>query len=311
MSNDSWIIIADDVPAGSLSAMARGLDGRVTAIVAGPRERAEAVAVFGVDAVVWYATDAVTPAEAWAAAVAEAAAKAQPRLVLAANAPAARVLVGAVAARLGAAITSSVMAVTLEEDRVLVKRLVAEERAVEVLDAESFVAGLIIEGGDEAEPSAVAAEITAATQAEPEDRMKVLATHVDMGGAELAGADRVVGVGLGIGSKDKIALIEELAAALGAALACSLPLCDSYRWFEHSRVVGSSTQRISPRLYLAIGISGSPQHMMGVRGAKTIIAINNDPEAPIFGKCTYGIVGDLNAVVPVLTTALSDSYRNE
>ncbi|NLI91441.1 MAG: electron transfer flavoprotein subunit alpha/FixB family protein [Peptococcaceae bacterium] len=261
MSNDSWIIIADDVPAGSLSAMARSLDGRVTAVVAGSRERAEAVAVSGVDALVWYAADDVTPAEAWAAVVAEAAAQAKPRVVLAANAPAARVLVGAIAARLGAAITSS-----------------------------------------------VTVEMTAAANVEPGDSLKVVATHVDTGGgANLASADRVVGVGLGIGAKDNLALVKELAVAFRAELACSLPLCDDYRWFEHSRVVGPSTQRTSPRFYLAVGISGQPQHMMGVRGAKTIIAINNDPEAPIFGKCTYGIVGDLNAVVPVLTAALSDS----
>ena len=75
-------------------------------------------------------------------------------------------------------------------------------------------------------------------------------------------------------------------------LACTKPLCDNYRWLKKSHLVGSSAHRISPRFYLAVGISGQPQHMMGVRGAKTIIAINSDPEAPIFGKCTYGIVGD-------------------
>ena len=92
-----------------------------TAIVVGSRERAEAVAVSDVDALVWYNTDDVTPAEAWTTVISEAAAEAKPRVVLAANAPAARVLVGAIAARLRAAITSSVIAVTLEEDRVVVE----------------------------------------------------------------------------------------------------------------------------------------------------------------------------------------------
>ena len=304
MGNDSWIIIADDIPSGSLSAIAGSLGGRVTAVVAGSRERAEAVSVSGADALVWYASDDATPAEAWAAVIAEAAAEAKPRVVLAANAPAARVITGAIAARLGAAITSSVMAVSLEEDRVVVKRSVAEGRAVEGLDTDGFFAGLIIEGWDEAEPSSAAAEITAAN-VEPADNLKIVSTYVDTGsGVDLTSADRVVGVGIGIGAKEKIALVEELAASLHGELACSLPLCDNYRWFEHSRVVGSSTQRISPRLYLAVGISGQYQHMMGVGGARTIVAINNDPEAPIFGKCTYGIVGDLNAVVPVLTAAL-------
>lgn len=299
MSNDSWIIIADDVPFGSLATIAGGLDGRVTAVVAGSRQRAKAAAVLGVDNVLWYATDDTTPVEAWAYVIADAAAEAKPRVVLGANAPGARVIVGAIAARLGAAITSSVMEVTLEGDQLVVKRYIAEGRAVEVLATDGCFAGLILEGGDESECSAAAAEIITAVNVKPGDSLKVTATHCDTGGADLASADRVVGVGLGIGPKDNLALVEKLADALQAEIACTLPLCDDYRWFEHARVVGSSTQRISPRLYLAVGISGQPQHMMGVSGVKTIIAINNDPEAPIFNKCTYGIVGDLNTVLPL------------
>lgn len=306
MSNDCWIIIADAVPTGLLSQIARGLDGWVTAIVVGTRELAEAVAVSDVDALVWYNTDDLTSAEAWSTVIGEAAAESKPRVVLATNAPAARALVGAIAARLRAAITSSVMAVTQEENQVVVKRSVADGRAVEVLSTDGFVAGLIIEGGDEAERLSGKVEISAVVNVVPDDCIMVVETHEDMGGAELAIADRVVGVGNGIGTKDKIALVEELASVLRAELACTKPLCDNYRWLKKSHLVGSSAHRISPRFYLAVGISGQPQHMMGVRGAKTIIAINNDPEAPIFGKCTYGIVGDLNSVVPALTAALLD-----
>ena len=136
--------------------------------------------------------------------------------------------------------------------------------------------------------------------------LTITATHAgEEGGASLASANRVVGVGRGLTGKDQLALAEALAEALGAEIACSLSLCDDYRWFEHGRVVGTSTQRIAPRLYVSVGISGQPQHMTGVRGAKTIVAINNDPEAPIFRACAYGIVGDLNKVVPALTEALS------
>lgn len=306
MNNDSWIIIADDVPAGPLSLMARGLGGRVTAVVVGSRERAEAAAVTGVDEVIWYAVNEEIPVEAWTECIAKAAEKDRPRVILAANMPMARVFVGATAARLGAAVTSSVMAVMLEEGRVIVKRSVAEGRAVEVLETEGFVAGMIIEGAEEEEASSVSAKITAVTDHVPEDNIKVEATHVESGGADLSSAERVVSVGAGIGSKDKIELVRQLADAFHAEISCSLPLCDNYRWFDHSRVVGSSTQRISPRIYLAVGISGQPQHMMGVRGARTIIAVNNDPEAPIFAKCNYGVIGDLNKILPVLTTALAE-----
>jgi len=306
MNNDSWIIIADDVPAGSLSLMAKGLGGRITAVVVGPRERAEAVSLTGVDEVIWYATDDKVPVEAWTETIAEAAKNAGPRVILAANMPMARVLAGAAAARLGAAITSSVMAVMLENDKVVIKRSVAEGRAVEVLDTKGYVVGIIIEGAQEEEASSVKAQITAVTDKVPGENIKAGEIHIETGGADLSSAERVVSAGAGIGSKDKIELIKKLADVLHAEISCSLPLCDNYRWFEHSRVVGSSTQRISPRIYLAVGISGQPQHMMGVRGARTIIAVNNDPEAPIFTKCNYGIIGDLNKILPVLTTALAE-----
>ncbi len=306
MNNDSWIVIAEDVPAGSLSFIARGLGGQVTAVVAGPQERAEAVSAAGVDEVLWYdAEKNNVPAEAWVKAITAEAEKRKPRLVLSANLPMSRVITGAVAARLGAAITSSIMAVTLENDRVTVKRSIAEGRAVEVLCTDGFVAGMIMEGAEEAEPSAERAKITAMTGEEPEGSVGITATYTEAGGVDLSSAERVVSVGAGIGSKERIELVKELAKAFHAEVSCSLPLCDNYRWFEHSRVVGSSTQRISPRIYLAVGISGQPQHMMGVRGAKTIIAVNNDPEAPIFSKCNYGIIGDLNKILPVLTEALS------
>lgn len=305
MNNDSWIVLADDVPAGSLSRMAGGLGGRVTAVVVGPKERAESVSVAGVDEVLWYDTGSV-PAEAWAKAITAEAERVKPRLVLSANLPMSRVITGAVAARLGAAITSSVMEVTLEDDHMVIKRFVAEGRAVEVLSTGGFAAGLIMEGAEEAEPSAAGAKITPMVNAEPSGSIQVKATHTETGGVDLASAERVVSVGAGIGSKEKIELVRELANAFHAEVSCSLPLCDNYRWFEHTRVVGSSTQRISPRIYLAVGISGQPQHMMGVRGARTIIAINSDPEAPIFSKCNYGIIGDLNKILPVLTAALSE-----
>ncbi|MBQ3302314.1 MAG: electron transfer flavoprotein subunit alpha/FixB family protein, partial [Eggerthellaceae bacterium] len=144
--------------------------------------------------------------------------------------------------------------------------------------------------------------------AEASDSLEVIST--DAASADASGlltAERVVGVGLGIGGKENLSLIDDLADALGAAVACTLPLCDNYRWFEHSSVVGTSTQKISPRLYVACGSSGAPQHLAGVRGAKVIVAINNDPEAPIFRECSYGIVGDVVKVLPVITEAIKEA----
>ena len=292
MSNNVVIIVADEVPVGTLLAVAKRAGTNVKAVVAGSRALADTVAAGGVASVAWIDVPEATPAEAFAGTVVEAVKALEPGVVLAPNAAASRVLTGAVAAELDAAVASSVSNVAFEGDVKVVDRLVAEQRAVETIETTAPVVALVADGSDDVEATAAApVEAVAEGAVAP---LTITATHAG-----------VVGVGRGLTGKDQLALAEALAEALGAEIACSLSLCDDYRWFEHGRVVGTSTQRIAPRLYVSVGISGQPQHMTGVRGAKTIVAINNDPEAPIFRACAYGIVGDLNKVVPALTEALS------
>lgn len=113
----------------------------------------------------------------------------------------------------------------------------------------------------------------------------------------------LVSVGRGIGSQDSIALVEELAQALGAAVSASRPVVDQ-GWLPKGRQVGKSGLTVKPRLYLAVGISGAPEHIEGMRGAELIVAINTDPNAPIFDAAHYGVVADLFDVVPALTEKL-------
>ncbi len=120
---------------------------------------------------------------------------------------------------------------------------------------------------------------------------------------DLTAAEIIVSVGRGIQDKENLVLIEELASALGAELAASRPICDN-GWLPMERQVGSSGQTVAPKLYLAVGISGAIQHLVGMKGSKTIIAINKDPNAPIFEVADYGVVGDLFEVVPALTEAI-------
>jgi electron transfer flavoprotein alpha subunit len=116
---------------------------------------------------------------------------------------------------------------------------------------------------------------------------------------DLTAADLIVSVGRGIKEKDNIHIVEDLAKALGAELAASRPICDN-GWLPMERQVGSSGQTVSPKVYLAVGISGAIQHLVGMKGSKTIVAINKDSNAPIFEVADYGIVGDLFEVVPAL-----------
>jgi electron transfer flavoprotein alpha subunit len=120
---------------------------------------------------------------------------------------------------------------------------------------------------------------------------------------DLASAQLIVSVGRGIREAENLPMVQELATALGAELAASRPICDN-GWLPMERQVGSSGQSVAPKLYLAIGISGAIQHLVGMKGSQCIVAINKDPDAPIFEVADYGIVGDLFEVVPALTEAV-------
>ena len=132
----------------------------------------------------------------------------------------------------------------------------------------------------------------------PEEPFRESAAELDLGAAEL-----IVAVGRGIREAGNIELVREFAAALGAELAASRPVCDS-GWLPIERQVGSSGQTVAPKLYIAVGISGAIQHLVGMKGARTIVAINKDAGAPIFEIADYGIVGDLFEVLPALTDLL-------
>ncbi|HEY6273995.1 MAG TPA: electron transfer flavoprotein subunit alpha/FixB family protein [Terriglobales bacterium] len=157
--------------------------------------------------------------------------------------------------------------------------------------------------GDKAEAGASPAPVEAvnaevpdsAMRNQPEDPFKEAKQAVDLTQAEI-----IVSVGRGIKEQKNIEIAKALADALGGEIAASRPICDS-GWLPMDRQIGSSGQTVAPKVYLAVGISGAIQHIVGMKGARTIIAINKDAEAPIFEIADYGVVGNLFDIVPALT----------
>lgn len=172
----------------------------------------------------------------------------------------------------------------------------------EMVKASVYVATLRAGAFAPAEPSDSPAEILELPPAAP----KVLATRFvgyvkqAAGDVDITAQKILVSVGRGIGGPENVALAQELAGHLNGAVSCSRPVADK-NWLPKTRQVGISGQSVRPRIYLALGISGAFQHMAGMQGAETIIAVNKDPKAPIFRVAHYGIVGDLFEVLPLVT----------
>jgi len=168
------------------------------------------------------------------------------------------------------------------------------------LQAGAYRADQVADGSASVEafaPTISASEI----RTRPLDLFREAQRAVDLSAAEL-----IVSVGRGIKEADQIPLVQKLAAALGAELAASRPICDA-GWLPMERQVGSSGQTVAPKMYMAVGISGAIQHLVGMKGSRIVVAINKDPNAPIFEVADYGIVGDLFQVVPELIAAVEKS----
>ncbi|CAG9412030.1 FAD-binding protein [Providencia alcalifaciens] len=230
-------------------------------------------------------------------------------LLLLPNTRRGKLLAARLGARLQAAVSNDAATVVIEDNKPVIKHMVYGGLAFgsETLSS-SFSIATVATGTFDAASSNASLSGTAQVAQWIEPKQPVVRTSVQQkagNSVELDKARLVVSVGRGIGSQENIAIAKALADSIGAEIACSRPVAENEKWMEHERYVGISNLMIKPELYLAVGISGQIQHMVGANGAQTIVAINKDKNAPIFQFADYGIVGDLFKILPALTQQLA------
>jgi electron transfer flavoprotein alpha subunit len=297
-----WVVAPEPAGAATLALGARALADSVNAVVVGGDE-----ALPGTDLTVAVPAppDGVL-VESYATPIADLLRSRGARLVLLGSDVSSRLLAGLVAAKLGTSVLTASTAEAAGDD-IAITRTAYAGLAVATERPTGSPAVLVVAPGvlpPQAPTGAGRAERVELSPAA--DGTHVVEVRPKTGeSVDLAAATRVVGVGRGFAAEADLGLARDLADALGAELACSRPLAEGLGWLPAERYVGVSGATIRPDLYVAVGISGQVQHMVGVNHAKVIVAINRDKNAPVFGQADLGVVADLYDVLPALTNALS------
>lgn len=317
MSRDIWFVVEHEGGkahrgAAELAAAARRLGDRVTGVVCAAPGGDLAEQVAGLcDRVLLLESDLLTSytPEAWAQAIVAAAGSGAPAAILLPHAPLGRDLAPVLAARLRSGVLSD--CIQLQWDAGVVATRAAYRRKLLVRErvGEGTTAVVTCQRGAfaaAAPGTAGTIERAAVTIDSGSVRSRVLSTEsAPRGEEDITQAEVVVAGGRGLGDAEKFQLVKQLADALGGVVGASRPVVDQ-GWAGHDRQIGSSGITVRPRLYVGLGISGAVQHIVGMRESEVIVAINKDPQAPIFEFAHYGIVDDVFKVVPAIIAALKN-----
>lgn len=228
----------------------------------------------------------------------------KPQLLLCESGSDGRLLAGYTAAKLGVSPLCDVMSLSCSADAVETTRLVYGGSVVKTEQCAFPAVAIVCAGTFEASDAAAEPQVTQINCSGSCSVELAGTSAVEASTVNLAAAKRVVGVGRGLASADNIPAAEKLAAALGAEIGCTRPVAEEEHWYSKDRYIGVSGVMIKPNFYLAIGISGQIQHMVGVNQTNVICAINKDENAPIIKQADYTLIGDVNAVLPAIIEKL-------
>lgn len=311
---ESTTLLAELIAGGRELAAQAGSSGRVTAICLGPPAEAEQAARRGADAVLWLGEPQPSRlVDDYLPTLANLVQQQPPDVLLIGATRRGRALAGRLAARLDTSALSDVLDFRVAGESLTFRHLLFGGGAVRVERAALGQKPLLATVGPgvfRALPAGDGARIPISEpldfvappwQARLRERRPRQAASVN-----LATARKVVCAGRGIAQQSDLALVEELARALRAELACTRPLAEGLDWLPRERYIGISGAKLHAELYLGVGVSGQVQHQIGMSSTRLVVAINKDSAAPIFANADYGIVGDLYQVVPALLRALQE-----
>ena len=286
----------------------------VAAILLGSniKEKAAELGKYGADKVIVADDDrlATYTTDAYVSVIAQLAQAQEPAIILLGASVQGKDLSGRLAARLGVGVAQDCVAFSIEDGNLVAKRPIYAGKAYATVTYTDSVPQIatarpnVFELNEPDESRSV--EVIDAEFSLDDSQLKTKVAEVieEAGGkVDLTEAERIVSGGRGMKGPEEFAILEELADLIAATVGASRSVVDA-GWRPHSDQVGQTGKVVSPNLYIACGISGAIQHLAGMSTSKTIVAINKDPEAPIFQKADYGVVGDLFEVVPALTEAL-------
>lgn len=302
--NNLWIVTENPGEVAAIADLLKFDLGEIEALVLGSRELAEQTAK-GIAALKWIDTQD-KPSECFADTACQALTAAAPSVIIGVATPGVRAVLGKAGKLLDAPVASNVIAASVSGGIVTAERLTIDGKVIETIEMPSPACLLISPFSVQAkavESSTAPAEIEEIT-AEPVSGFELLSAEV-LNASKLKDAEFVVGVGVGIADAQTLSKAEELAKLMGAELGCSMPVTNELNLLPPASYIGWSGIRISPKLYLAFGISGASQHLVGAKNSQTIVVVNKDPKAQFFQNADYGIVADLKEAIPEFIRALS------